>query len=263
MLVFVLLQIIALNSYTSYLKYPESKVLTAAWSVSSYFLEIKNNITSYIDLKTNNHSLQKENILLRQKTLSNYVSINNKEIKIEDTILHQRYGFICANIINSTTNRRNNFFTLNAGSLQKIEKGMGVVSSNGIIGIVHSVSKHFSLVKSVLSKEINVAVEIEPSMHYGFLDWTGENAKIGLISGVSNDVPIKRNALIKTRGGLIFPKGIPVGFVDKTKNIEGKPEWEISIRFTEDYKRVQNVYIVKDLFFKEQQELENKLTTKE
>ena len=57
-----------------------------------------------------------------------------------------------------------------------------------------------------------------------------------------------------------FPKGIPVGSVKGIRNIEGKPEWEISILFSENYKRVQNVYIVNDLLLEEQLKLEQKLT---
>ena len=133
---------------------------------------------------------------------------------------------------------------------------MGVFSSQGIVGIVHSVSDHFSLIKSVLSKEINIAIEIEPSMSFGFLDWKGENAKVGLITGVSNDAIIKKNNPVKTRGGLLFPKGLSVGTVNEVKKIEGKPEWEISFNFSENYSHLQNVYVIKDLLDKEQKQLE-------
>ena len=258
LIVFAFLQIIALNAYTSYLNYPNSKVLTAAWSFSSYFMEINNSISSYLYLKEKNKSIQKENIELRKRNESSFVCLNKKTGKVNDSLFHQRYDFISANVINSTTNRRNNFFTLDVGSLQKVSPGMGVYSSQGIVGIVHSVSDHFSLVKSVLSKEINIAIEIEPSMSFGFLDWKGGNAKIGLITGVSNDALIKKNNLVKTRGGLMFPKGLSVGTVKEVKKIEGKPEWEISFKFSENYSHLQNVYVVKNLLGKEQEQLETK-----
>ena len=256
--IFVSLQIIALNAYTSYLKYPNSKVLTAAWAFSSYFMKIKNDFSSYLYLKENNRSIQKENIELRKKNESSFIYLDKKTGKVNDSLFHQRYDFISANVINSTINRRNNFFTLDVGSLQKITPGMGVFSSQGIVGIVHCVSDHFSLIKSVLSKEINIALEIEPSMSFGFLDWKGNNPKTALITGVSNDAIIKKNNPVKTRGGLLFPKGLSVGTVNEVKKIEGKPEWEISFIFSENYSNLQNVYVIKDLLCKEQKQLETK-----
>ena len=56
--------------------------------------------------------------------------------------------------------KRDNFFTLNIGNIQGIEKGMGVFSSNGVVGIIHNTSKHFSVVKSVLTKNINIKVPL-------------------------------------------------------------------------------------------------------
>ena len=65
-MVFVILQIIALNAYVN-LKYLIQNLLTAAWAFSSYFMKIKNNFSSYLYLKENNKSIQKENIELRKK----------------------------------------------------------------------------------------------------------------------------------------------------------------------------------------------------
>ena len=82
--VFVILQIIALNAYTSYLKYPNSKVLTAAWSFSSYFMEIRNNFSSYLYLKEKNKSIQKENIELRKKNKSSFICLDKQTGKVND-----------------------------------------------------------------------------------------------------------------------------------------------------------------------------------
>ena len=52
-------------------------------------------------------------------------------------------------MINNSTNKRNNFITLNKGKVNGVKKGMGVVSNNGVIGVVHSVSENYSLVLSI------------------------------------------------------------------------------------------------------------------
>ncbi|MDB2613267.1 rod shape-determining protein MreC [bacterium] len=47
-------------------------------------------------------------------------------------------------IINKSVARANNYITIDKGKIDGIKKGMGVVSNNGVIGIVKETSKHFS-----------------------------------------------------------------------------------------------------------------------
>ena len=125
-------------------------------------MEWKSDFYYFINLQHNNRKLQKENIKLKEKLKQNSIEVTTDTLSIVDTIYKQRYTYIPANIINSTISRRNNYFTLNIGKAQGVEIGQGVVSPNGI-EITYSVSENFCLVKSVLSKAINIAVEIEPN----------------------------------------------------------------------------------------------------
>ena len=255
-LVFVFLQFFALNTYIKSLDYPESAFINSTWSITSRFMEWKSDFYYFINLKHNNRKLQKENIELKEKLKQNSIEVTTDTLSIVDTIYKQRYTYIPANIINSTISRRNNYFTLNIGKAQGVEIGQGVVSPNGIVGITYSVSENFCLVKSVLSKAINIAVEIEPNHFFGFLEWDGSSPLFGIVSGVSNDVFIEKNNIIKTRGGHLFPKGINIGKVTSVEVVEGKPEWRIFFTFSEDYRKIQNVYVVKDLFDEEQSDIE-------
>ena len=39
-------------------------------------------------------------------------------------------------------------------------------------------------------------------------------------------------------------------------DVEGKPLWDVVIRFSEDYRTIQRVYVIKNLFQEEQNKLE-------
>ena len=41
--------------------------------------------------------------------------------------------------------------------------------------------------------------------------------------------------------------------------VEGKPLWDISIYYSEDYRKIQNVYVVKNLLLIEQNKIENSI----
>jgi rod shape-determining protein MreC len=137
---------------------------------------------------------------------------------------------------------------------------MGVFSPNGIVGIVHNISEHYSVVKSVLTEDINIDVMVESTGIPGLLKWNGLNAKIGSIASISNDLPVKKWAKVVTRGGSgIFPRGLPVGKIKDFKMVEGKPLWDVSIYYSEDYRKIQNVYVVKNLLLNEQKKIESSI----
>ncbi len=256
-LFFVLLQVFALYNYFTYISYPKSQFLTTANAISGSLLETRNNIVKHFNLEANNKALQAENILLRKRLPESYMKIQNQTFKINDTIYEEQYDYIAGEIVNTTLTRRNNYFTINLGAIQGIETKMGVFSENGIVGRVFYVSEHFSLVKSVLSENINVDVVIQPSGIKGLLKWDGKDPEVGFISGISNDYKILIGSEVITGSGSgVFPKGLSVGKVKKITSVEGKPLWDVHIDFSEDYRKLQNVYVVKNRLQKELEKIE-------
>ena len=257
-LFFVILQGISFSIYFSYLQFPKYQYLTSASLFSGKILKLRNNLTKHLYLSYNNSILQKENLALMDSIPSSYIKLDNGLVKINDTVFNYQYEYTPAVVINSTHDKRNNYFTLNIGSRQNVEPGMGVFSSNGVVGIIHNCSEHFSVVKSCLTPDINIDIMIEDTGDFGLLKWDGRDSKYGTLWGISNDNEIKKGAKIITRGGGgIFPRGITVGRVYKTAAVEGKPLWDISVKFSENYNSLQRVYIIKNLLKKEQETIES------
>ena len=256
--VFLFLQIITFTAYVSFMTVPKSSYFTTASYFSGSLFEIKHSITKHFNLEENNRNLQLENIRLRSNTPSFLYEVSRDSLSFIDTSYQQQYHYIPATVINSTITKRNNFFTLNAGSIQGLKRGLGVFSSNGVVGIIHACSEHFSIVKSVLTSDINIDVMIKDNGAFGLLKWDGKNPNKGEISGITNDIKISNDSKVVTRGGSgIFPKGLLVGNVTKVQSIEGKSVWRVEIRFSEKYAALENVYIIKNLFFSEMLALQN------
>ena len=256
-LFFALLQGVTLTWYFTYLKYPRSQYLTSANAISGQFYEWRFAITKHFNLEDSNRSLQKEGALLHQKQLRSLKQVDHDLVTIEDTLYKVQYEYIPAAVINSTHTRRNNFFTLDVSASDGIERGMGVFSANGIVGIVHSVGDNYTIVESCLTENINIAVMIESSGEHGFLKWDGKDARRGSLTGISNDSKVEKWSKVVTRGSAgIFPQGLPVGKVEKTVPIEGKPLWDVTLLFAENYRRVQRVYVIKNLLKNEQLRME-------
>lgn len=257
-LFFVALQIPALYAYFSYLNFPKSQYLQVTGEISGQVLTWENEVTKHLNLSKNNQILQQENIALRKVNPSSYIRISRDVIKIDDTIYKQKYEYIPATIVNATFHKANNYFTLDAGRLQGIETNMGVFSEDGIVGIVHHVSKHFAIVKSLLTNNINIDIMSEKTGVYGIMKWDGINPTLVQMSGVSNDMKVKKWEKIVTRGGSgIFPAGMIVGKIAKIKNVEGEPRWEIDVKLNNDFRKIRSVYVIKNLLRDEQKKLES------
>jgi rod shape-determining protein MreC len=270
LLYFALLQGIALTFYFTFISFPRAQWMTTASTVTGTMLEYRNDITKHFNLSKNNTWLQTENIRLRNMLKQSRISMENKTgndsslVRINDTLWKQQYDFVAATIINSTYDKRNNYFTLNVGKAQGVERGMGVFRDDGVIGVVHNSNTHYSVVKSCLTKDINVDVLIEGSGEFGILKWDGKDPRYGSMTGVSNDLTIKKGSKVITRGGAgIYPRGIPVGVITKTEVVEGQPLWDITVKFSVDFRKVQRAYVIKNLLRDEQKDLEANVPTEE
>ena len=256
-LVFAILQALALASYFSFFTQPKTQFMSSISTVSASLWEKRNAITKHFSFEAANNSLQKANMELLENQHNALQRVDRNTVIIEDTTYIQKFEYLAADIINSSFNRANNYFTINIGELQGVKVGWGVVSDHGIVGVIHSVSKHYALVKSVLSERINVDVEIPSVGLPGLLKWDGKSPKVGSVAGISNDLDIPKWSKVVTKGGSgIFPKGLLVGKVYEMFEVEGQAFWDVRIYYSEDYRKLQKVYVVHNLLLEEQRNLE-------
>ncbi len=255
-----LLQGIAFTWYFTFLQYPRSQYLTSANTVSGVLHDWQHEITEFVHLKKNNDWLQKKVKNLEAKQVKNLLKVDRETVTINDTLHKVQYVYTPAEVVRSTHTLRNNYFTINIGKNNGVEKNMGVFGVNGVVGTIHSVSEHYSIVKTCLTENINIAAMIENSGEHGFLKWNGKNARQGSLTGISNDRKVKKWSKVVTRGSAgTFPRGLPIGKVQKTAPIEGKPLWDVTVLYAEDYRRIQRVFVIKNLLRDEQLELENNI----
>jgi rod shape-determining protein MreC len=184
--------------------------------------------------------------------------VDTAEIKkVNDTIHHQQYSFITAKVINNSVNRRNNYLTLNAGSLQGIKPEMGVISSEGIVGIVKDTSKHFCSVMSFLHKDSKISAKLKKSGYIGSLVWDGYDASRASLKDIALHVQFaKGDTIVTSSYSSIFPEDIMIGRVEDFETKAGDNFYDITIRLSTDFSKLSYVYIVNNVLKEEQQQLE-------
>jgi rod shape-determining protein MreC len=257
---FIFLQILCFVVYFQTLVYPNSVFISGASSFSGTVLGWSHDITSYFDLDVENERLAHENAELRRALKNSQYALHRDSTLVNDARFHQQYTYIPATVIQSSCSQRNNYFTLDVGSLQGIKPGMGVISPRGVVGVVYNVGEHFCLVKTVLTHENNTNVLVGKQQYLGILKWDGKSPTKGTITGVSRDFKISIGCNVYTRGGDgIYPKGIYLGRVSAKQPIEEQSLWNLELSFWEDYRNLSSVYVVVSPLKQELVDLNNKI----
>lgn len=261
---FASLQIIALYFYFQYMNYGQAKLYNTSSKFNGWINEQKSAVSDYFHLKEENRRLMAENADLRSQHPISFLQLQRRVYYINDTLHEQQFQYFPAHIINSTYTKRNNFFTIDAGSKNGIGFGMGVMSTYGIVGYVIDVSEHFALVKTALTQQFNLSAKFKKNNFFGILKWDGKDYKIAQLTGVPKDAKISEGDTVVTKGASgFFPSGIPVGFVESVTTEPGEPHHFIDIQLFNDFAATYNVYVFDNLLKDEMKTLELKAKQEE
>ena len=259
-ILFIFIEAFAIFLLINNNNYQQTKFVDFTRSVSGTFYQKIDKFNEYLSLKEKNEKLKKENTRLRNLIQKN-LEIDRDSFKMYvDTNYNQQYEFISAKIINNSVNKQHNYITLNRGELNEIKPGMGVITRDGVIGVIRGVSNHFSTAISLLNKELRVSSKLKGSEFFGPLSWNGMNYKYAYLREIPLHAEVARNDTVVTSGySSIFPEGITIGYVADFEEKGGR-FYEIKIRFSVDFKKVSEVYIIRNLRKQEQKKLENQLS---
>jgi rod shape-determining protein MreC len=213
---------------------------------------------SYLHLQDVNSRLAEENAALREQLQRFTAGDSIAQGAVNDTMRRVQYHYVVAKVTNNSIHQKNNYITLDRGRIHGIRKGMGVISSNGIVGIVLNVSEHFSSVQSLLHSGTRISAALEDSQAFGSLMWGDSfDSRIGVLKDIPNHVKVRKGELVYTSGFSLFPPGILVGKVVETGLSGGDSFLDIKIEFSTQFHNLQQVYIVDDLLVDEKTELES------
>jgi rod shape-determining protein MreC len=125
------------------------------------------------------------------------------------------YSTVPAQVYASSGSDQSKVFYIDKGSDDGVKRDMPVISSDGIVGKVREVlSKHTSQVLGINDQTSGAGVILETTRIRGVLK--GNAAGQVEIVGLMADQRIKPGEKVLTAGGdLIFPRGLPVGAVQK------------------------------------------------
>lgn len=247
-LLFLFLEFVALFFTIQSHSYHKSKFINSANNITGGFYKKINSVNEFFNLKKENQRLANENSQLKNLLYLKAYTTDSLLIESIDTInYYQKFNFSVAKVINNNYNKRNNYLTINKGKKQGVYPEMGVINSNGIIGVTNSVSNNYATVISILNKYSQINVKLKNNNHFGTLSWDGKDYKTIQLLDLPRQTPIKVGDTVITGGkSTIFPEGIPVGVVQEIK-IENNVYSLVNITLFNDMSSLSNINIIKNL----------------
>jgi len=261
--VFLLLLNISFSLIFNSSFFHKSKVIVFFNGIANMTKENINNFNSYFELKKLNTQLVEENLYLinmLENTSDNYTL---------DSLSKATFKYKNARVISNNLSSLKNQLVLDIGTSNGIDKEMGVISQNGIVGIITNSSLNYSSVMSVLNLNTKINAKIKRSSHFGTLEWNGVSTRHLILNDIAETADIRVGDSIITGGmSLIFPEGINVGVVSKIINqnkfrdtlnklkIENnKVKYSdftgnylnIEVRLHTEMSTINNVYVIKSL----------------
>jgi rod shape-determining protein MreC len=250
--VFSLALLFTTNIYHEARFYQAGQRLRYRWSYRA------ENLKDYLSLQKENKKLAEENNRLYNLLKSSYKIPYVDSTFRGDTAGSRQFSYISARVINNSVNKKNNFITLDKGRLHGIEPEMAVISDEGIVGMVKTVSENFCVVLSLLNSRFGVSAKIKSSGFYGPLSWKGTAADKAIMEDIPHHATFLKGDTILTSGyGGTFPENCNIGVISDYK-LKGGNYYEITVKLSVDFHRLYQVQIIRNEFEDEIHMIEQK-----
>ncbi len=255
-LIFIILEVVAFLLLTSYNEYPKSSVLSTSNVIVAFNYKVADDVASYFRLRAVNTQLQEENAQLRNRLaeLENLI-----EDSVEQTAYqyaHLDYTCIPAKVIQLTTNKQHNYLTINKGRRDSLYQGMGVRNSEGVVGIVTTVSERFAVVIPIVNTYSKISAKFLKNGYYATVEWDGKDYRFAKLEDVASHMDVAKGDTIVTSGlSPVFPADIPLAVIEDVYLGEGDSYYTIRVRLQTDFRKLNYVQVIDNHTFHEENEL--------
>ena len=237
-IVFLILLIISFSLVLNRNFFQNSKFNFFSNNIISSISNQTKQINNYLNLKNENSKLRRENLDLKIKLNSIFKDSNinyyNGDYKIK-----------IADIISNSIKYSKNYLIINKGYNDSVKLDDGLITQQGIIGIINQVSPKYSTAISILNSDIKINAKIKRTNHFGSLQWRGNDHKIMTLYDIPKSANIKINDTVVSGGmSFIFQENIPIGKIKNIKLREESNYYIIDLELFEDFSSLRSVYII-------------------
>ncbi len=200
--------------------------------------------------------MQEENEKLKQKNSELEQSLRELEIiKSENATLKEyvnlkdkytNYETIPAYVINKDISNYSDTMIINAGSKDGIEVNMPVISDQGLVGHIISVTDTTAKLQTIVDTASTTSCVITTSRDMMIARGTLNESSTLKATYIPTEATILEGDKVETSGlGGIYPKGIPVGSIKQVVNTKNITDRYAIIETAVDFSKLETVLVIK------------------
>lgn len=219
-------------------------IMTSAGNISGSILKIRSSIGQYFSLKDENTALAIENSLLRER-LWQYESDSAFMAREQmETLLSNPEQTVLARVIDNSTRHDDNFVTIDRGTIDGVEEGMGVYDSHGAVGVVMIAGSRYSIVLPILNSRTSLSCKIRNTDQLGFVEWKGGSVYEALLIDIPYQSNVQIGDTVQTSGfSWAFPEGLMVGTVAWVKHRQNANTLDIGVTLASELNNLGWVFV--------------------
>ena len=254
-IVFLIILVFLSNLKIEKMSYIENAFSKIVMPIQNGFTYVKNKIQSNNGYFADLDELKKENSELKQKNSDLEESLRklemteseNKTLKeyLKLSEQYKQFETVPAYIINKDISNYSKIYVINAGSKSGIQKNMIVISAEGLVGHIISVTETTAKVQTIIDSSNVVSSTVENSGDNVICRGMLENKKLKA-TYVSTTTTLNQGEKLYTSGmGGIYPKGIYIGSIKEiieTKNITDRFFY---VETAVDFDNLETVLVIK------------------
>lgn len=256
-LLFIGLEVLSIVLVVQNNEYPKSATFASTNRVVASVYSLTHTVTDYFHLRTENEDLAEENVALRNQITQLEACLAEQPDSLGLFHITSPFSFISAQVINQTAHQQKNFLTINKGEQDGVLPDRGVISKDGVVGVVATVSDHYALVIPILNPAFAVSCKIKRNGYIGSLQWDGLDYRYAQLTDIARHIEVKEGDTIVTSGvSDLFVADIPVGVIEKDELNESDAYHQIKVALAVDFRRLTNVCVVQNQDREEIEQLE-------
>jgi rod shape-determining protein MreC len=246
---FLVLQAVALTLLFTYSNYQRTAFLNGSGEITGWLFDIRTAFTEPFNVKEQNEQLMAENAELRSLIPQNLRPTGDGLVMIDSVSLEQEFTYIPAQVIDISLNKARNFITLNKGSDHGIQREMGVVSAEGIVGFVYDVTRHYSVVIPIQNDLFSTSIKLGGTNDFGVIRWEGGDPEKAIVYGIPASRQLQVGDRIVTKGASArYPESYPVGEIEEFELEPGKSDYRIRVKLYAPFRSLFHVYAIQATF---------------
>lgn len=267
-ILFVLLEVLSAYFIVNNNAYHQAAVLNSSNRLVASVINTTSSMTDYFYLSEVNKRLAEENARLRE-TMQNgeapagsplredslaVEALAADSVKLlmgiktrQDSLRMKQYLFIPARVVGNSVYHAKNYVTIDKGKADGIEKDMGVISPDGVVGKVKDVSEHYAVITSLLHTDMLVSALVKRSNTLGSIQWSGRNPTVADLDNIPIHINIIAGDTIVASGySGIYPPGTLIGTVGEIRPEEDAAFYDIHVDLSTRFQQLSYVYVVKN-----------------